>query len=661
MLIKTTAQDKIAALRKRIRIVRGGTSASKTFSIIPFLIDYAYKNKNSEISIVSETIPHLRRGAIRDFLKIMDLINWFEPANWNKSSLTYNFDNGSFIEFFSADNPSKLRGARRDVLFINECNNVNFESYYQLAIRTRKFIYLDYNPVAEFWVDTELVKDKDAERITLTYKDNEALDISIVKEIEKARDKAATSSYWRNWWTVFGLGQIGSLQGVVFDNWQQVASVPTDAKLLGFGMDFGFTNDPTTLVAVYKTNNQLYFDEVLYRTNMTNLDIGNFMKSENIGRPLEIVADSAEPKSIEELRRQGFLITPAKKGADSIKIGIDILKREPFFVTQNSINLIKELRSYVWATDRDGKLTGNPIDDSNHCFVGETLITTNKGQVRIDKIKVGDKVLTSKGYKKVLKVFNNGVKQVNNYLMQCDTNFVYLSGTKDHKIKTTKSWIELSKLQKEHKLYLHKPLMEKHTLFTQTKVITVEGIKDYIQKFGNTLKAQYLKAIMYIMLMLIKAITTFQTLTLFIKHCICDLRAKKDLKIILSLQKNFTQKELKQQRNGINQLRGANGINNMVKTVGLIDLLQKKYVSNAKKIIQHHSQQEVNSAIQTVKLKHFAQGVSYKAKVYDLMVEDCHEYFANGVLVHNCVDALRYFALNKLNNRPSGKYATIKI
>jgi phage terminase large subunit len=378
MLIKTTAQDKIAALRKRIRIVRGGTSASKTFSIIPFLIDYAYKNKNSEISIVSETIPHLRRGAIRDFLKIMDLIGWFEPANWNKSSLTYNFDNGSFIEFFSADNPSKLRGARRDVLFINECNNVNFESYYQLAIRTRKFIYLDYNPVAEFWVDTELINDKDAERITLTYKDNEALDISIVKEIEKARDKAATSSYWRNWWTVFGLGQIGSLQGVVFDNWQQVASVPTDAKLLGFGMDFGFTNDPTTLIAVYKTNNQLYFDEVLYRTNMTNLDIGNFMKSENIGRPYEIVADSAEPKSIEELRRQGFLITPAKKGADSIKIGIDILKREPFFVTQNSINLIKELRSYVWATDRDGKLTGNPIDHSNHAIDAMRYFALNK-------------------------------------------------------------------------------------------------------------------------------------------------------------------------------------------------------------------------------------------------------------------------------------------
>jgi phage terminase large subunit len=143
-------------------------------------------------------------------------------------------------------------------------------------------------------------------------------------------------------------------------------------------MDFGFTNDPTTLVAVYKMNNELYFDELLYRTNMTNTDIGNFMKSEGIGRPYEIVADSAEPKSIEELRRQGFQMTPATKGADSIKIGIDILKREPFFVTQNSTNIIKELRAYQWATDRDGKVTGKPVDHSNHSIDAMRYFALNK-------------------------------------------------------------------------------------------------------------------------------------------------------------------------------------------------------------------------------------------------------------------------------------------
>jgi phage terminase large subunit len=271
----------------------------------------------------------------------MDLINMLDESSYNKSTMTYKFNNGSFIEFFSADNPAKLRGARRDVLFINECNNITWESYYQLAIRTKKFIYLDYNPVSEFWVDTELLSDADAEMIVLTYKDNEALEPSIIREIEKARDKASTSTYWANWWNVYGLGQIGSLHGVVFDNWQQVDSIPLDATLVSYGMDFGFTNDPSTLIGIWKSDGKLWIDELLYRTNMTNNDIGNFLKSIEFGRN-ELICDSAEPKSIEELYRQGFNVKPSVKGADSIKIGIDTLKRYELMVTKRSTNLIKE-------------------------------------------------------------------------------------------------------------------------------------------------------------------------------------------------------------------------------------------------------------------------------------------------------------------------------
>lgn len=378
MFKRTSAINKLLALKNRKKVIQGGTSAGKTFGILPILIDRAAKTPYLEISVVSETIPHLRRGAIKDFLKVMEWTGRFVDANWNRTLLTYRFANGSYIEFFSAEMESKLRGARRNILYINEANNISFEAYHQLAIRTSGEIWLDFNPTAEFWAHTEVLKDNDSEHIILTYKDNEALPQTIIHDIEQAEVKAQSSSYWSNWWKVYGLGQIGSLQGVVFDNWQQVPTIPGDAKLLGYGMDFGFTNDPTTLIAVYKTNNQLYFDEVLYRTNMTNIDIGNFLKAEGIGRPYEIVADSAEPKSIEELRRQGFLITPAKKGPDSIKIGIDILKREPFYVTQSSINLIKELRSYVWATDRDGKLTGNPIDHSNHAIDAMRYFALNK-------------------------------------------------------------------------------------------------------------------------------------------------------------------------------------------------------------------------------------------------------------------------------------------
>ena len=655
---KTTAQVKISKLRKRIRIVKGGTSASKTFSIIPFLIEYALSKPKREISIVAETIPHLRRGALRDFLKIMDLVGMFQDANFNKSSLTYTFNNGSFIEFFSADNPSKLRGARRDVLFINECNNVLWESYYQLAIRTRKFIYLDYNPVEEFWVDTELLNDPDVEMITLTYKDNEALDESIVREIEKAREKAETSQYWANWWRVYGLGQTGTLQGVVFDNWVQVPTMPQDAKLIGYGMDFGFSVDPTTLIEVRQQNGELWLREVLYRTNMTNTDIGNFLKQQGIARD-EIVADSAEPKSIEEIRRQGFNIQPAMKGPDSINNGIDILRRYKMNVTQDSLNLIKELRSYKWATDKDGKATGKPVDYMNHCFIGDTLITTTNGDVKIKDIEVGDYVLTSKGYKKVLKKFNNGVKQVHNYSMQFDTFNVNLCSTKEHEIKTINGWQQISKLKQNNVLYQCKYSMVKNIDCTPMKDILAEAEKGCIQRFGNSIMVKYQKATTYIMLMVMHITMILQTLILLMKLCICVMKVKKGLKKIQILLKNFMPKVLKRQKNGISQKKGYSGIGNMEKKHGLTSNCLTQNVQFAENNIKHHSQHEVNTVIKTAKLLHFEEGESFYSEVYDIMVEDCHEYFANGILVHNCIDSLRYLALNKLNNRPRGVYKLI--
>jgi phage terminase large subunit len=375
--VYTTAISKLRKLNKRIKIIRGGTSAGKTFGILPILIDRATKQAGLEISVVAETIPHLRRGAIKDFLKIMQQTNRFFDQNWNKTLLTYKFANGSFIEFFSAEQPDKLRGARRNILYINECNNVDFESYSQLAIRTSNEIWLDYNPVSEFWVDIELMHDQDADLLVLTYKDNEALSESIIKEIEKAKEKAKYSDYWANWWKVYGLGEVGSLQGVVYDNWKQVDVIPEGAKLVSHGMDFGFTNDPTTLVSVYKNEGRLYVRELLFRTNMTNNDIGNYLKSLNFGRN-EIIADSAEPKSIEELRLQGFNIFPASKGPDSVKIGIDTLKRYELYVTKDSTNLIKELRGYTWDKDSSGKLSGKPIDMYNHTLDALRYVALNK-------------------------------------------------------------------------------------------------------------------------------------------------------------------------------------------------------------------------------------------------------------------------------------------
>lgn len=364
MFQKTTAQAKIAALRKRVRVVQGGTSSSKTFSIIPLLITYAAKNKGSEISIVSESIPHLRRGAIRDFIKIMERTGNFNQERWNRSSLTYTFANGSFIEFFSADQPDKMRGARRDVLFINEANNINWETYMQLSIRTRKFIYIDYNPSAEFWAHTELIGQPSTDFVILTYKDNEALEPAIVAQIESAKEKAETSEYWRNWWNVYGLGLVGALQGVIFNNWKQIEELPTDAKLLGIGLDFGFTNDPTAAIAVYQYDGRYILDEMIYETGLLNSDIAAKLK----GYTCTIVADSAEPKSIEELRRSGLRIKGAAKGTDSVRFGIQLLQEHEWLVTSTSTNFIKELRGYSWDVDKTGKQTGNPIGYLNHAI-----------------------------------------------------------------------------------------------------------------------------------------------------------------------------------------------------------------------------------------------------------------------------------------------------
>ena len=363
--VYTTAIRKLRKLDKRIRIVPGGTSAGKTFGILPVLIDQCSKNPGLEVSIVSESIPHLRRGALKDFQKIMWATGRWVQSHYNKSLLKYTFHNNSYMEFFSTDQPDRLRGARRNVLYINEANNVLWEAYQQLSIRTSHTIWLDYNPTHEFWVDTELLDDPDSELLRLTYKDNEALSESIVREIEKARDKAKTSDYSANWWNVYGLGLQGSLEGVVFNNWQIVDRIPSAAKYIGSGMDFGYSNDPTTLIDVYQYNGQWIFDETIYRKGLLNNEIAQLIKD---GMSRVIYADSAEPKSIAELRRYGVRILPATKGKDSITYGIDLLQQNNFKVTKQSTNLIKELRGYVWDTTKDGRRLNKPVDYLNHAI-----------------------------------------------------------------------------------------------------------------------------------------------------------------------------------------------------------------------------------------------------------------------------------------------------
>ena len=314
-------------------------------------------------------MPHLKRGAMRDFENIMRMTNRWIEGSFNKQDSTYKFANGSKLEFFSADQPDKLRGARRDALFINEANNVNFDSYLQLAMRTNDVIYIDFNPVAEFWAHTELVDDKDSDFIILTYKGNEGCPLPIVKELQKAEAKASESTYWKNWVDVYVNGKIGQLTGACITNWEKISEIPEDAELLGYGMDFGFTNDPTALVSCYRYNGRVLWNEEIYAKGLTNTDLDKEMKRIGIKKTKRIWADAAEPKTIEELRLNGWDIKAAKKGADSIKAGIDILSSQPKMgVTSTSGNMIKELRNYIWQIDKEGFKTNKPIDRYNHAI-----------------------------------------------------------------------------------------------------------------------------------------------------------------------------------------------------------------------------------------------------------------------------------------------------
>lgn len=353
----TTATKKILKLKKRIRAIQGGTSASKTISVLLYLIDLAQSDEKPTLtSICSESFPHLKRGVMRDFLNIMNEHKYYKEDNWNRSDFTYTFETGSKIEFFSIDQPSKVRGPRRDRLFINEANNTPYEAFDQLEIRTKEFIIIDWNPTNEFWFYSELNgKRDDVEHIILTYKDNEALAPEIVRSIEQHKQN-------RSWWQVYGLGQLGEVEGKVYKDWNIIDEIPHEARLERYGLDFGFTNDPTVIEAIYSYNGGFIIDEVVYQKGLSNKSIADLLN--NMSKAL-VIADSAEPKSIQEIKDYGVSIIGASKGPGSVSQGIAYVQNQRISLTKNSVKTIKAYRNYMFRLDDNGNPT-NEIDDTIH-------------------------------------------------------------------------------------------------------------------------------------------------------------------------------------------------------------------------------------------------------------------------------------------------------
>lgn len=366
----TTATKKIFNLKKRIRAVAGGTSASKTISILVWLIDYAQITKNEIITVVSESFPHLEDGAMRDFKNIMQSQGYWEDNKWHGTKHEYTFDTGTVIEFTSVDTYGKAHGPRRDVLFLNECNNLSYIIADQLITRTRKIVWMDWNPSNEFWFYTEMLPNRqDIDFITLTYLDNEALDESTKSEIEAHKHN-------KSWWQVYGLGQLGDIEGKIYKDWQIIDEVPHEARLVARWLDFGYTNDPSSIGDIYYYNGGYIAKQRLYQKGMLNKPLADFLL--NLEDPQTIViADSAEPKSIDDIRGYGVNIIGVSKKRGEVKSdtfvkwSIGLVQDQRMSVTKDSLETIDEYRKAMWLVDKNGKILNEEDPKcANHSLAG---------------------------------------------------------------------------------------------------------------------------------------------------------------------------------------------------------------------------------------------------------------------------------------------------
>ena len=381
--------DALATGKYRIIANKGGTRSTKTWSLLQLMLTIATSAPKVLVSIVSESMPHLRRGALRDFEKILQASGMIEDDHYkrNHTAEVFTFPNGGMIEFFSVDSYTKVHGAQREYLFINECNNIEWEIYRQLAIRTSKVVFLDWNPRNAFWWDERLEGRDDSFLIHSTYLDNPFLSASQVAEIESNKGD-------ENWWRVYGLGENGSVEGLVYTRFKIVQSMPTNAKMRFYCIDFGFTNDPTAILRVTLQGGELWIEELAYQVGMLNKDIAKVLVDGGATRYDNIVADSAEPKSIAEINNLGGLnIKATSKGQGSIVAGIGAVQAYQLNVMADALGLIEELRNYSWKKDINGNYLNVPVDKYNHALdalrYGVTTYLMAKRTVGIPQRRIG--------------------------------------------------------------------------------------------------------------------------------------------------------------------------------------------------------------------------------------------------------------------------------
>ncbi len=362
----TTTLKKIRRLKKRNRIIQGGTGAGKTIAILIILIDLCIKNPGLRVSVVSNTLPNLKKGAIRDFLTIMLKTGRFRRNEWNKSGNTYHFSNGSYIEFWGLEDEMKARGPRRDILFINEANRVSWSTALQLMARTAMHCYFDFNPTSRFWAHKELEGNDDTDFIIVTYKDNERCPQGTLDIVDKAIANLH-KPYWKNWHRVFVLGEVGALMGLCIPEWTK-GKRPKQAKIIGYGMDFGYTNDVTALIELSKFRDTIYIRQLIYATHLSSIDIKNIARKHKINFGLLTVADN-DPRLINDLKHQGkpyWVIEAAKKPKDHKTYTLGRINEFNIVVDPDSKDLEAEIDGYSWETNKDDEAMNSPKDGNDH-------------------------------------------------------------------------------------------------------------------------------------------------------------------------------------------------------------------------------------------------------------------------------------------------------
>ena len=560
-------------------------------------------------------------------------------------------------------------------------------------MRTTEFSIIDYNPsfTDDHWL-CSLNKEESTYHFITTYKDNRFLEQKVIDEIE--------SLQWKNpsLWQVYGLGKQAVIEGLIFENVEQVEEIPQWAKRQTWlGMDLGYTNDPTAIVQVCLYDDTIYIDEVCYQTKMLSSDIIDTIKNRIRAdrREYKVISESADPRMIDEIYNAGIDIHPVRKFAGSVMAGIQKMQEFKIRVTKRSTNIIKEFKNYTYRQDKEGKWLNVPIDEFNHCFVANTMIRTLDGLKRIDKIDIGDRVLTSNGYRQVLARFDNGIKEVRDYCIELNNGTtINLTGTKNHLVKTKDGWKQISQLSKgdivfvgNEKTSKAKSLMEKHSIDTRTNDIFQKAIEGCIVSYGNTIKGLFPKGITFIKETAIQQ--TIQLITSNVLKCqnifartLNNLNRKKDM--LRKCVQTWVMREY-MLPNGIEVKKAGHGTDSMeskslkkpnkeslyVKCVAKC-FSQRKAIRNSARIIANQniegtseqitSQENARSAeknlsqasiqeqkpVQELAVVSLSQTHERRERVYDIMVYDTHEYIANGLLVHNCIDAIRYVILEEV-------------